>query len=152
MAHVDLWYDFASTYSYPAAMRIDALAASRSVLRPSFSRGVFLAEFAEGLSISEGVTLEPLVRRLGLDPMEVLEQAQSDANDANKERLKGESSRAAADWTSRRALPGRLGRRSLLGQRSAGGGAGMGAFASQACDPDPPARLSALAFSALLRL
>ncbi len=31
MAKVDFWYEFASTYSYPAAMRIEALAAERSV-------------------------------------------------------------------------------------------------------------------------
>ena len=31
MAHVDFWYEFASTYSYPAAMRIEALAAARSL-------------------------------------------------------------------------------------------------------------------------
>ncbi len=29
MARVDFWYEFASTYSYPAAMRIEALAATR---------------------------------------------------------------------------------------------------------------------------
>lgn len=29
--HVDFWFEFASTYSYPAAMRIEALAAERSV-------------------------------------------------------------------------------------------------------------------------
>lgn len=31
MPEIDFWYDFASTYSYPAAMRIDDLAASRGV-------------------------------------------------------------------------------------------------------------------------
>jgi 2-hydroxychromene-2-carboxylate isomerase len=31
MAQVDFWYEFASTYSYPAAMRIEALAAERGV-------------------------------------------------------------------------------------------------------------------------
>ncbi|MGO4870540.1 MAG: 2-hydroxychromene-2-carboxylate isomerase [Roseiarcus sp.] len=31
MAKVDFWYEFASTYSYPAAMRIEALAATRGV-------------------------------------------------------------------------------------------------------------------------
>ena len=29
MAKVDFWYEFASTYSYPAAMRVEALAAAR---------------------------------------------------------------------------------------------------------------------------
>ena len=29
--HVDFWFEFASTYSYPAAMRIEALAAERGV-------------------------------------------------------------------------------------------------------------------------
>jgi 2-hydroxychromene-2-carboxylate isomerase len=31
MAQVDFWYEFASTYSYPAAMRIGTLAAERGV-------------------------------------------------------------------------------------------------------------------------
>jgi 2-hydroxychromene-2-carboxylate isomerase len=31
MASVDFWYEFASSYSYPAAMRIEALAAARGV-------------------------------------------------------------------------------------------------------------------------
>ena len=31
MARVDFWYEFASTYSYPAAMRIEALAAARGL-------------------------------------------------------------------------------------------------------------------------
>jgi 2-hydroxychromene-2-carboxylate isomerase len=31
MAQVDFWYEFASTYSYPAAMRIEALAHARGV-------------------------------------------------------------------------------------------------------------------------
>ena len=29
--HVDFWFEFGSTYSYPAAMRIGALAAERDV-------------------------------------------------------------------------------------------------------------------------
>ncbi len=31
MAEVDFWYEFASTYSYPAATRIERLAAERAV-------------------------------------------------------------------------------------------------------------------------
>jgi 2-hydroxychromene-2-carboxylate isomerase len=31
MPHVDFWYEFASTYSYPAAMRIEAAAKARGV-------------------------------------------------------------------------------------------------------------------------
>jgi 2-hydroxychromene-2-carboxylate isomerase len=31
MQNVDFWYDFASTYSYPAAMRIEALAEGRDI-------------------------------------------------------------------------------------------------------------------------
>ena len=31
MLKVDFWYEFASTYSYPAAMRVEALAAARGV-------------------------------------------------------------------------------------------------------------------------
>ena len=31
MPQLDFWYEFASTYSYPAAMRIEALAAARGV-------------------------------------------------------------------------------------------------------------------------
>jgi 2-hydroxychromene-2-carboxylate isomerase len=163
MAKADFWYEFASTYSYPAAMRVGALAAARRVelnwrpfllgplfaeqgwrdspfniypvkgrymwrdmericgrfgfplvrpnpfpqnsllasrvalvlepaLRPSFSRGVFLAEFAEGLSIAETGTLAPIIRGLGLDPVETFESAQTEAN---KQRLKSETARAA---------------------------------------------------------
>ena len=47
MAHVDFWYEFASTYSYPAAMRIEALAADRGltiVWRP-FLVGPVFADF-----------------------------------------------------------------------------------------------------------
>ena len=46
MAHVDFWYEFASTYSYPAAMRVEALAAERNlevVWRP-FLLGPIFAE------------------------------------------------------------------------------------------------------------
>jgi len=31
MAHAEFWYEFASSYSYPAAMRVEALAAERGV-------------------------------------------------------------------------------------------------------------------------
>ena len=47
MARVDFWYEFASTYSYPAAMRIEALAADRGVTvgwRP-FLLGPIFADF-----------------------------------------------------------------------------------------------------------
>jgi 2-hydroxychromene-2-carboxylate isomerase len=47
MARVDFWYEFASTYSYPAAMRIEALAAARGVTvgwRP-FLLGPIFADF-----------------------------------------------------------------------------------------------------------
>ncbi len=47
MAHVDFWYEFASTYSYPAAMRIAALPAARGVTvgwRP-FLLGPIFADF-----------------------------------------------------------------------------------------------------------
>lgn len=162
MAKVDFWYEFASTYSYPAAMRIEALARGRGVavnwrpfllgplfaeqgwrdspfniypakgrymwrdmericerlhlslvrpdpfpqngllaarvaltlepaLRPSFSRGVYLAEFGEGLWISQTETLAPLIKRLGLDPFETFERA---ATGANKQRLRDETERA----------------------------------------------------------
>jgi 2-hydroxychromene-2-carboxylate isomerase len=44
---VDFWYEFASTYSYPAAMRIEALAASRGVdvnWRPFLLGPIFVAQ------------------------------------------------------------------------------------------------------------
>jgi len=47
MVQVDFWYEFASTYSYPAAMRIEAVAAERGVTigwRP-FLLGPIFAEF-----------------------------------------------------------------------------------------------------------
>jgi 2-hydroxychromene-2-carboxylate isomerase len=45
--NVDFWFEFGSTYSYPAAMRIDTLAADRGVpitWRP------FLLEKGSGLN------------------------------------------------------------------------------------------------------
>jgi 2-hydroxychromene-2-carboxylate isomerase len=47
MAAVDFWYEFASTYSYPASMRIEALAASRGVAlhwRPFLLGPIFAAQ------------------------------------------------------------------------------------------------------------
>jgi 2-hydroxychromene-2-carboxylate isomerase len=47
MATVDFWYEFASTYSYPAAMRIEALADSRKVAlhwRPFLLGPIFAAQ------------------------------------------------------------------------------------------------------------
>ena len=47
MVQVDFWYEFASTYSYPAAMRIEALAAARGLTigwRP-FLLGPLFADF-----------------------------------------------------------------------------------------------------------
>ena len=49
--NIDFWFEFGSTYSYPAAMRIEALAASRGVgiswraflLGPIFGAPSFLA-------------------------------------------------------------------------------------------------------------
>jgi 2-hydroxychromene-2-carboxylate isomerase len=163
MAQIDFWYEFASTYSYPAAMRIEALADARGVelnwrpfllgplfaelgwrdspfniypakgrymwrdmericerlglrltrpdpfpqnslaaarvalalepaLRPSFSRGVYLAEFAEGRSIAGAETLAPILVGLGIDPLETFARAQTDAN---KQRLRNETARTA---------------------------------------------------------
>ena len=47
MAAADFWYEFASTYSYPASMRIEALAASRGVAlhwRPFLLGPIFAAQ------------------------------------------------------------------------------------------------------------
>jgi 2-hydroxychromene-2-carboxylate isomerase len=47
VAAVDFWYEFASTYSYPAAMRIEALAISRGVevnWRPFLLGPIFAAQ------------------------------------------------------------------------------------------------------------
>ena len=47
MAAAEFWYEFASTYSYPAAMRVDALAAARGVelaWRPFLLGPIFAAQ------------------------------------------------------------------------------------------------------------
>jgi 2-hydroxychromene-2-carboxylate isomerase len=47
MPRLDFWYEFASTYSYPAAMRIEALAAARGVAvrwRPFLLGPLFAAQ------------------------------------------------------------------------------------------------------------
>jgi 2-hydroxychromene-2-carboxylate isomerase len=47
MIKVDFWYEFASTYSYPAAMRVDALAAARGIevrWRPFLLGPLFIAQ------------------------------------------------------------------------------------------------------------
>ncbi len=47
MAHAEFWYEFASTYSYPAAMRVEALAAERGVAlvwRPFLLGPLFAAQ------------------------------------------------------------------------------------------------------------
>jgi 2-hydroxychromene-2-carboxylate isomerase len=44
---IDFWYEFASTYSYPAAMRIEALAAARGIVvtwRPFLLGPIFAAQ------------------------------------------------------------------------------------------------------------
>jgi len=163
MAAAEFWYEFASTYSYPAAMRVAALAGARGVAlewrpfllgpifaaqgwrdspfnlyrnkgrymwrdleritaaaglpfrrperfpqnsllaarvavaldgeaRPEFTRGVFAAEFGEGLSIADRERIAALVAAIGLDPDAVLADAESDAN---KARLKDQCARAA---------------------------------------------------------
>ncbi len=47
MAHAEFWDEFASSYSYPAAMRIEALAAERGVAlvwRPFLLGPLFAAQ------------------------------------------------------------------------------------------------------------
>ena len=46
-AHIDFWFDFASTYSYPAAMRVEALACAHDVAvrwRPFLLGPIFAAQ------------------------------------------------------------------------------------------------------------
>ena len=77
MPVADFWYEFASTYSYPAAMRVEALAASRGVrlrwrpflLGPIFaSRGMMDSPF--NLDAAKGrymwSDLKRICARLGL--------------------------------------------------------------------------------------
>ena len=163
MPAAEFWYEFASTYSYPAAMRIADLAASRGVAiawrpfllgpifaaqgwrdspfniypakgrymwrdlericealklpfrrpvpfpqnsltaarvalalegdaRAEFSRKVYAAEFAEGLSIADRAVLASLLTKLGLEAEAVMARAESEAN---KALLKAECARAA---------------------------------------------------------
>jgi 2-hydroxychromene-2-carboxylate isomerase len=163
MAAAEFWYDFASTYSYPAAMRAHRLAEAQGVAliwrpfllgpifaangwrdspfniypakgrymwrdlericeaaglpfrrpepfpqnsllaarialvlegetRAEFSRRVFAAEFGEGRSIADRVTLSAIAGALGLDASDILARAESDTN---KALLKAECARAA---------------------------------------------------------
>jgi 2-hydroxychromene-2-carboxylate isomerase len=162
LAQLDFWHDFASTYSYLAAMRAEPLAEAAGVtlswrpfllgpifvaqgwttspfniyplkgrymvrdierlcaergltfrppesfpqnsllaarlalavpdeLKPAFSRAVYLAEFAEGRSISDEGLLGEILARLGLNAAELFEQARSDSLRA---RLRGETQTA----------------------------------------------------------
>jgi 2-hydroxychromene-2-carboxylate isomerase len=163
MASAEFWYEFASSYSYPAALRVAALAQERRVNlvwrpfllgpifaaqgwrdspfnvypakgrymwrdlertcaamgvplkrpdpfpqpsllaarvalvllgdeRVNFSCRVFAAEFGEGLPIGDRAALGALLAACGVDPVPVLERAESDAN---KALLKAETARAA---------------------------------------------------------
>jgi 2-hydroxychromene-2-carboxylate isomerase len=162
MPIAEFWYEFASTYSYPAAMRVAALAEARGVAlawrpfllgpifaaqgwrdspfniypakgrymwrdlericdalrlplkrpepfpqnsllaaraalalegdrRADFSRKVYSAEFGEGLPIADRAIISGLLAKAGLNPHEVLNRAESDAN---KALLKAENARA----------------------------------------------------------
>jgi 2-hydroxychromene-2-carboxylate isomerase len=163
MAAVEFWYEFASTYSYPAAMRVADLAASRGVAlawcpfllgpifaaqgwrdspfniypakgrymwrdlericeglklpfrrpvpfpqnslaaarvalalegeaRAEYSRNVYAAEFAEGLSIADRTVIASVLTKLGLEAEAVMARGESEAN---KALLKTECARAA---------------------------------------------------------
>jgi 2-hydroxychromene-2-carboxylate isomerase len=163
MAAAEFWYEFASTYSYPATMRVADLAALRGVAlawrpfllgpifaaqgwrdspfniypgkgrymwrdlericevlklpfrrpvpfpqnslaaarvalaldgeaRAEFSRRVYVAEFADGLSIADPAVLASVLTKLGLEAEAVMARAQSEAN---KALLKAECGRAA---------------------------------------------------------
>ena len=60
--------------------------------RAEFSRKVFVAEFGQGLPIGDRAALGALLAACGVDPVPVLEQAESDAN---KALLKAETAKAA---------------------------------------------------------
>jgi 2-hydroxychromene-2-carboxylate isomerase len=166
MANIEFWYEFASSYSYPAAMRVERLAgeagvdvrwrpfllgpifkafgwndspfniyiakgrymwrdlervcaaeglplklppvrfpqnglkAARLALAgesegwtPTFTRAVFLANYAEQKDISDDDTLTAILESIGIEPQAALEAS----NDpANKEALKQQTEEAAA--------------------------------------------------------
>ncbi len=167
MATVHFWYEFASTYSYLSAMRIDAVARARGVevvwrpfllgpifqaqglttspfnvyetkgaymwrdldrraqarglppvVRPdpfpqngllparlailghdegwgrAFTRGVFLAEFGSGITISDPDTLSAILLEAGADPHAALPRVQADQT--IKDRLRANTEDAAA--------------------------------------------------------
>ena len=59
MAKADFWYEFASTYSYPAAMRVESLAADRKVVlawRPFLLGPIFAAQ---GWRIYRSISIRP---------------------------------------------------------------------------------------------
>jgi len=101
--NVDFWFELASTYSYPAAMRIERICAAEGIpfRRPSvfprngllaarvayrfadapwcaeFVRRVYRANFAEDLDIAAPGTLARCLEHSGEDPAGLLEEARS---------------------------------------------------------------------------
>jgi 2-hydroxychromene-2-carboxylate isomerase len=85
------------TFQLPEPFPQNSLLAARlalavpDLLRPAFSRAVYLAEFGEGRSISDEGLLGEILQRLGLNAAELFEQARSDSLRA---RLRGETQTA----------------------------------------------------------
>src|SRR5216684_1055681 len=100
---IEFWFDFASTYSYVAALRIESLCDVAGLnltwkpflLGPLFTeqlgiqdspfnanpiRGAFLANFAEDLEIADPLILADLLEMQGSHPKEILERAISPEN------------------------------------------------------------------------
>src|SRR5437773_2515697 len=59
MKKVEFWFDFASSYSYPAALRIEEVARAESV------RHMFRANFVEDRDISDLSVLASVLERVG---------------------------------------------------------------------------------------
>jgi 2-hydroxychromene-2-carboxylate isomerase len=85
MGQLDFWFEFGSTYSYPAAMRVESWV-------PEFVRRVYLANFAEDQDISDPVVLKRILEAMD-QPVDRLDEAQSPES---KARLRTETELAAS--------------------------------------------------------
>src|SRR5215217_256892 len=93
-APLQFWFDFASTYSYVAAQRIEQLAegAGLSVEWRPFIRGVYEANFAHDEDISDPALLSEVLEALGLKAEPWLAKAQEAAT---KQALRGQTAEAS---------------------------------------------------------
>ena len=97
MNPVEFWFEFASTYSYLAAMRVEqvaarvACAAQEQPWMPEFARRVYTANFGEDRDISERPLFASILDSLGLDGSGLVART---AEPAGKEGLRVQTEQA----------------------------------------------------------